>query len=192
MRIATAAPQLPTHQLGRLVAQAANEGFIFARNDDLAAFDEFLISGMELHDYQQDFVVNDTVRVSFFTADNGLCQVLEKHVRASSNAGPNIAPLEALFRSKALVSAMRTKSRNHLDLYMLITELGFTEMDYLQAFRDAGMERSWEAGMSRLCAESLPSDEGSAHLMNTPPCRETMVRFFKPCRSKIEQTLAAE
>jgi hypothetical protein len=59
-------------------------------------------------DYQQDFLVDGKVKLSFFTADASLTQLLKPE---DSNT-IRIASLEELFASKALVCAIRSTDTN--------------------------------------------------------------------------------
>ena len=60
---------LPSGRLDALCRVAQSAGHDFQRNDDQAALEEFVQGGLELKDYQQDFLVNGAVKISFFIAD---------------------------------------------------------------------------------------------------------------------------
>ena len=126
--------RLPRQRLNTLTKLAGEAGVGFQRNDNEAAAEEFATGGMELHDYQQDFVVNGIVKVSFFTPDPPLQRVLA----APAEATVRVASLSELFKAKCLVSALRSKSRDWLDLYLLLRDHGFTMRDYRAAFIEAG------------------------------------------------------
>lgn len=88
-------PQLPRLQIEALLRIASNVHLDFQRNDDESALDQFVQAGLDLHDYQQNYVANGTVKASFFVADNALIKVLafipESKVR--------VATLAELFKS---------------------------------------------------------------------------------------------
>ena len=122
--------KLPRKRLDALRHAAAAGGFEFIANDNEAALQEFTVSGMELHDFQQDFLVNREVKVSFFAADEPLRKILA--LSADPKERVHIATLSECFRAKALVSAVRSKSRDWLDLYLLMREHGFSIHDYVR------------------------------------------------------------
>ncbi|HMC28256.1 MAG TPA: nucleotidyl transferase AbiEii/AbiGii toxin family protein [Verrucomicrobiae bacterium] len=181
--------RLPKARLEALRHAAAQAGFDFQPDDDEAAVQEFALGGMELHDYQEDFIINSAVRVSFFVADAPLTKVLagapENRVR--------LATLPELFKSKCLVSALRSKTRDWLDLYLLLREYGFSIRDFRQAFREAGVEEQCDIALSRLCT-GVPQrdDEGYAHLLENPPSLEEMKKFFIEQRNLLEIQCAEE
>lgn len=181
--------KLPRTRLELLLLQALEAGHNFQRDDDEAALFEFMQGGGELHDYQQNFVVNGSVKVSFFTPDAGLARLLQ----GSAEQLPRIATLPELFKSKCVLSAVRSKTRDWLDLYLLMREHGFSVRDYQTAFREAGVEHQCDIGLSRLCS-GMPqlNDEGYAHLLPEPPTVEQMKSFFISQRDALEVETATE
>ena len=181
--------RLPRQRLEALLRHADEKGFHFQRNDNEAAVEEFVLGGMELHDYQQDFLVNDRVKVSFFAPDHSLQKILS----GSPQRKPRVASLAELFKSKCLVSAVRSKTRDWLDLFLLMREHGFTIRDYQAAFREAGIPDQSDIGLARLCSGTPQrDDEGYAHLLQNPPALEEMRAFFVAQRDKLEIESAAE
>ena len=67
--LCTSASKLPGKALDQVIAKAETENFRFKATPDLAALEEFERSGMDLEDYHRDYVVNDSVKVTFFTLD---------------------------------------------------------------------------------------------------------------------------
>jgi hypothetical protein len=182
-------PRLPRQKLEILGRDARLAGFHFTPNDDEAALQEFADGGLELHHYQQDYVVNDAVKVSFFAPD----EPQRKCFAAADGARVRIATLAELFKSKALVSAVRSKTRDWLDLFLLLRDHGFTLRDYQAAFVAAGLASQCDAGLTRLCSGTPQhGDEGYAHLLANPPSLEEMKQFFIAQRDQLEVELAAE
>lgn len=179
---------LPRARLEALLHVAGRGGFDFQRNDHEATLQEFLNAGLELHDYQQNFLVNASVKVSFFAPDAPLAKLL------SGRAEPKVrvATLEELFKSKCLVSAQRSKTRDWLDLYLLMRDHGFSIREYQTAFREAGVEALVDSGLTRLCS-GVPqrADEGYAHLLANPPTMDEMKAFFIAQRNRFEVEAAA-
>lgn len=179
---------LPGERLDALCLLARSAGFDFQRNDDEAALADFAQGGLELHDSQQDFLVNSAVKVSFFIAD----APQQKIFLNQSEAKVRMASLAEIFKSKALVSSMRSKTRDWFDLYLLMREHGFSVCDYQAAFQDAGIPSSCEIGLARLCS-GVPqkNDEGYAHLLAHPPTLEQIKAFFIEQRNQLEIKIAA-
>lgn len=160
------------------------------RRDDPVAHDEFLNAGMEPHDYQQDFIVDDAVKVIFFTADEPLGRALDGSTGA--RVGPRLATLDELFRSKAILSASRSRTRDWLDLYTLFSVHGYSASDYQAAFVRSGIPRQWEDGLGRRCSGRVPkSDEGYLHLSDKAPSLGEMVELFRRIRDEIERRSAS-
>ncbi|MEO0417150.1 MAG: nucleotidyl transferase AbiEii/AbiGii toxin family protein, partial [Verrucomicrobiota bacterium] len=62
--------RLPRRRLEALVLDAEPHGITFRENDSPSAWEEFERVDMDLNDYQQDYIVNGSVKVTFFTADS--------------------------------------------------------------------------------------------------------------------------
>lgn len=182
-------PRLPRERLDALRRSAREAGFDFEANDNLAALQEFAAGGGDLHDYQQDFRVNGAVKLSFFAPEPPLTRVLA----ASPEGTVRIASLPELFKTKCLVSAVRSKTRDWLDLYLLLRDHGFTLRDYRTAFVEADAESQCDTGLTRLCSGSPQrDDEGYAHLLPQPPTLKEMTDYFIAQRNELEVELAAE
>jgi len=181
--------RLPVKRLSMLCREAEKAGFHFSTMDDPAALEEFQIAGMELRDYQQAYLVNHRVKVSFFCAETALVKVLASDPQADCR----IATLRELFEAKALVSASRSKSRNWLDLFLLMRDHGFTLDDYATAFAKAGIPNQSEIGLSRLCSgKPQANDEGFEELIDQAPSIAELAAFFRNARDHYEVRLAAE
>ncbi len=84
-----------------------------------------------------------------------------------------IATLTELFKAKSLVSAVRSKTRDWIDLYLLLRKHGFTLRDYREAFQEAGIGSQFEIGLSRLCSGIPQKDDKATHIFfrTHPPAR---------------------
>lgn len=185
--------ELPRDQLDALRDLASRHAFTFARSDNQGAYEEFLIAGMDLHDSMQNFVVNDRTKVGFFTADTQLATVFRTGRVPEMGGGPRVATVDEIFRSKCLVSAHRSKTRDWFDLFVLMRDHGYTVRDYRQAFIDAGQPLACANGLRRL-SSGLPDirDEGFHALLPHPPSVEEMRDFFRQRRDELELELIAE
>ncbi len=177
--------KLPRTALGTLIRQLEQEGFAVARNDDQAAYEEFLIDGLSLHDYQQDFLVN-RVKVSFIAPSAEIAGM----VAPSNRPIAHVASLDELFRTKALAAANRMASRDWIDLYVLITKYGFTLSDFQAAFqceaiRDPAAKLSH--AFQNLCRGIVSAaDPGFETLMPDQPSLAEIAAFFSSIRDEYE------
>lgn len=177
------APRLPRKRLGILIKEAEAAGLQFEANDDPGAWKEFESVEMDLNDYQQDYLVNSSVKITFFTSDSPLSKLLPTDL----NNEVRIATLSELFNSKAIVSSQRSKSRDWFDLYHLIRFGDFDLNDYVAAFKTAGIPSHWETGLARITSGKLsPTDEGYEELMDDPPSISAIVDFFIEERNRYE------
>ena len=184
------AERLPRPRLDALQRAAAESRLDFEANDDPTAQHEFDNGGLDLRDYQQDFLVNRIVKVSFFTPDRPLLAVLEHQ---SESRGPRLASLGELFNSKSLLTASRSKTRDWFDLYVLMRTCGYSMANYHEAFGLAGVPDQAAGGLQRLCAgKPQASDEGFAQLTSNPPSVEEMQGFFRAERDRFERSEAAQ
>lgn len=186
--------QLPRKSLEIVLKLGEKKGFLFETIDDPSASDEFELAGMDLRDFQQDFLVNNLVKVSFFTADDPLKRVLNPPSEDRAEVqGPRTAELDELFRSKAIVSAKRSKTRDWFDLFFLMKCHGFTIADYRNAFDLAGILNQWESGISRICSgKPQATDEGFEELVKNPPTLDEISAYFRKLRDQIEERLSEE
>jgi hypothetical protein len=146
---------------------------------------------MDLRDYQQDFLADGGVKVSFFTTDSPLTSILSG---PSPDNGPRVAELDELFESKAIVSASRSKTRDWFDLFILMREHGFTMRRFRDAFVKHEAKSLYDTAMGRICS-GLPEagDEGYKQLISgSAPSVEEMRDFFRAQRDTLEIELAAE
>lgn len=177
------AVRLPSEALTLCVRKLESEGFDWQRLDNPVSLEEFEIAGMELHDHQQDFIVDRAVKVSFFTGSEG-----DRKLLTSKRAdGPAIATLPEIFALKALVAAQRSKTRDWFDLYVLLTDRGFTAESFLNAFNRAGLNGAIDIALARLCAAGIPEDdEGVAEWTHPFPAVEQMKARFRILRDECE------
>ncbi len=179
------AQKLPRTELNGLMMILQGAGFMVVRDDDSAAYDEFLIAGQDLHDYQQNFLI-DGVRVNFFAPDPDLAGMVER----SCESLVRVATLSELFRTKALACANRCLSRDWLDLYVLFTERHSTLSDFHAAFQRPGIAnpgRKISDAFQNLCrgVKSIV-DPGYEMLMPSAPTLEKMAEYFRKLRDEYQ------
>jgi len=184
--------KLPRSCLDGLVRLMREFGFRVEHDDSQDAYEEFLIAGLSLHDYQQNFVVNG-IKLNIFTAQSDLAAMLDPTDAPASL--PRVATLPELFRTKALASANRCASRDWFDLYVLFQN-GFTLADFREAFFRQGIlspHQGIALAFANLSRGVLPaSDPGYAGLLKDPPPITEIAAFFSALRDKYETTEVTE
>lgn len=188
-------PKLPRSRIDTLLEQLHQDGFRSHRDDSPEALDDFSESGMDLLDYQQNLIVQDGVKVTFFTADANQRSILEagsERVRQSSSPrGPRIADLDELFALKCLVAATRSNTRDWFDLYTLMTEENFSIEDFSRVFESRSELINRDIALKRLCSGTpSPNDPGYRSLIAKPLSVGQMAGFFRSQRDKLEQASA--
>jgi len=171
--------KLPVPKVDALVRILGSEGWSMERKDHAGSYDEFLIAGISLHDYQQDFLAtgsDGTVKVTFFSPDPPLAKLLPH-----SNSPAVIVPAtHVLFQTKALVASSRSAIRDWVDLYVLMTQHGFTMDDFVSAYEAAGSKLQLDIAFNRLTSgQPRAGDPGVEGLMVNPPTVEELAGFFR-------------
>lgn len=180
---------LPIRRLEQTFKKAQTAGFALRPDDDEAAVLEFLDGGLELHDYQQDFIAENKIKLSLVTADLPLLKVLH----GDAGNGPRLAELAEIFKSKCLVCAKRSKSRDWFDLYTLIRDHHFTLENVEEAFTEAQIPEQLDGALARLCSgKHSTHDEGYAHLTQEAPSLESIASFFRQQRDEYEVRAAVK
>lgn len=168
-------PKLPLGNIDALIQQLRAEGFEIERNDDPLIYDEFLLGGGSLHDYQQDFILNNDIKMTFFADDSAL-KVLKSPLRQDR---PVIPLVQELFDMKALVVERRDKSRDWLDLYVLMKDHKFAVADFIRAYEKVGRPKDAFMALEKL--STIPStftDEGYHALISPAPSISELREFF--------------
>ena len=173
--------KLPTVAISLLLRKFPD----WTRNDNLASYEEFLIAGQSLHDYQQDFITEEGVKVTFLAEEKSVWPVLSG--ASVSEDSPRIATTKEVFALKCLVCARRSKSRDWYDLYSLLHDHGFEVSDMVEAFEKANRNSDIDLALRRLCSGIMaPDDEGYEALSENPPSLDTLKVFFEKLRDKYE------
>jgi hypothetical protein len=166
------AMKLPSGQLAALTRKFPG----WTANDNPAAYDEFLNAGMSLHDFQQDYLTEENVKITFFAEDRDAWNLLT----SASESGPRVAELDEIFALKALVCAKRSNARDWFDLYTLIQNHGFTLHEFQKAFEKSNRLKNLDMAFQRLCSgKPSESDPGFEGLLPNLPSVEDLAAFFK-------------
>lgn len=181
------ATRLPLQQMNAFLHAAQGPRLSFVPNQDPLAVEEALNAGNELENYQQDFIANETVKVTFFAPEADLNEVLGSEPAAKLR----VATLDEIFASKALVCADRSKTRDWFDLYVMMTQHGYAMEDLYNVFERLERLPKFNIASSRLraCHPSL-SDEGYEQLLDNAPSLESMRSYFSEQLDLLEIKLA--
>jgi hypothetical protein len=174
--------KLPSGQLAALRKKFPG----WTPNDNSASYDEFLNAGMSLYDFQQDYLTEENVKITFFAEDRDALSLLG----SGMESGPRVAELAEIFALKALVSAKRSNSRDWLDLYTLIQNHGFTLREFQKAFEKSNRIKILDIAFQRLCSgKPSESDPGFECLTPHPPSVNELAAFF---RKAVDDYMVAE
>ncbi len=186
-------PKLPRAALKELQRQLENSGHQIEHQINPAAYDDFQIAGMELADSQQDWIVDKSVKLTFFSGESKHAKLLAPtQSQRNSGAGFKIASFKELCQLKAIVTASRSKSRDWLDLFVLEKDHHFGMTKWKEAFDHAGLTpMDFEISLNRMCMGKLSEDdEGYDTLLLNPPSIEDMQTKFRSLRKSYEKSLA--
>lgn len=182
--------RLPKQRLNALKQVLLEQRIRLEEISDVVAQADFLEAGLELADYQQNYLAQlprGAVKLSFVCLDPHVTGLF-----AGDEASPlRVATLDEVFRSKVLACADRSKTRDWFDLYVLMNQHGFTGEDLYRAFVDTGRENKFDMASVRL-RSGKPSltDEGYVNLLTDPPSLETMRSFFDAVLDQLEVDLS--
>ncbi|MHB8253999.1 MAG: nucleotidyl transferase AbiEii/AbiGii toxin family protein [Acidiferrobacter sp.] len=178
---------LPVRRIREWVRDCRRRGVDIAKVDHIAKEQDFLNDGMDLNDFQQDYVLNG-VKVTFFKASPELAGFVQKE-SGEATTGPAVASLETLFAAKSLVLTERSKTRDWFDLYILLHS-GFDMAGMRKVFTDAHATYQWDSAILKLITLSPgTNDEGYVHLLDgqTLPTLSEMREFFRQAITALAQ-----
>jgi hypothetical protein len=183
----TGSHRLPRPRLDALRRAASEQGHAFAANDDVQGIEDFEIAGMDLRDYQQDHLVDASVKVTFFAPDDDV----RRHLASGEADGPRIAGLGEIFAMKCLVCADRSKTRDWFDLFILMRDHGFGASQFIDVFEASGVPQKAHIALGRLCsARPHALDEGFDSLLPSPPSLAEMAGYFQGVRDDVQREMA--
>lgn len=191
----TLLPRLPRAALMELERQLVANGHKIEHQVNPGAYEDFQISGLELADQQQDWLVDGEVKLTFFAAEPQHLKLLgQTHERKESDGGFRIATRDELCWLKATVTASRSKSRDWLDLFVLERDFGFGVVGWKEAFDRAGLSpMQFEIALNRMCEGRLGAgDEGYSALLSDAPSVPEMQERFRKLREDYEKTMAQQ
>lgn len=180
--------RLPRQRITALRRALEEVGATLVANDSMEAIREFEDSGMELHDYQQNYLANESVKLTFVAPD----QEVAVQMNAADPKRLRIATMDEIFRLKCVACANRSKTRDWFDMYTLFERGDFQPIDMIEPFERAKAPQKLNIALHRMCS-GVPDagDEGYDHLLAAPPSLEEMRARLIAARDDIEVALAS-
>lgn len=179
---------LPRLVLDRLRAGLSDEGWNLASMADQGALQEAIDAGLDLEERQQDYSVNDAVKLSFVRLRNNATSLL-----AAGGVGPlRVATLDEIFATKVLAAAERSKSRDWFDLYILMTRHGYFVEDLERVCSRTGEPQQYDIVKRKLLAcKPSAADEGYENLLEDAPTPKQLREFFTSAFNEFERVTTA-
>jgi hypothetical protein len=175
--LAYAEGKLPVLRIPGLMDALARQGIDCVRQHDVAAEEEFIEAGLDLGDFQQNFVALRSVKLTLISLDQPARTLI------SGDAAPplRVATLDEIFKTKSLACADRSKTRDWYDLHTLMTEKGYTIADLHNAFVEVGQPSKYDIAKSRMTSgRPDASDEGYLQVAGrSKPTLDAMRDYFE-------------
>lgn len=186
---AFASQRLPRRKIDKLLGELRT-GHEVTPMANVAAEQDFLDSGLELADYQQDYSV-DGVKVTFFTPDpSRLGEALRGEAGIHGLKHIRVADLDSLFLMKAVTLNSRMTTRDLFDVYILVREHGYREADVFRLAQQ--FDFSPDTLKARLRhARRRVDDPGIEVPEGVPPTFEQLQAFFVEAINRVEQEVAS-
>ncbi len=150
-----ATQRLPYPLINDLINDLRRSGSHIEQVANLGAAQDFEASGLNLDDYQRDYVV-DGVKLTFVSLDD---QEILSNCAYETIAGIKVADLETLFRLKASLLTTRVTSRDLFDLYYLTHDKGRQVADIFAVIRRYHPTYPEEAVKYRMLSQPFPPDD---------------------------------
>lgn len=178
----------PEKKLDRkLIATITNQltdlGKNVAYNNPVDAIDDAINDGIDLDDYQQDYLV-DGVKLTFFAfGDYDIDRELIKNALSEpAKIGfVNVADINTLFVSKCITLTDRVKSRDLFDLWSMThgSSAKFSTQDIFKVAQEYRPNMQYEHISHRLLNWKIPStDESFSSLISEPVTVESIREQF--------------
>jgi hypothetical protein len=178
---------LPRVRLQALARDLDRLGVSLAPNPSPLDEEDFMNSGLELANYQQNYIANDAVKISFVVLAPPAYRVLQ----GAPSVPLRVATLNEIFATKALLCAERSTTRDWFDLYVLLTQHGFTMDDFYAVYERLSVLNLYEiAAMHLRACRPDPADEGYERLLSDAPSLDSMRAFFREQLGELEVRVA--
>lgn len=169
--------KLPCEKIDAFLNNLREEGKQLEKQTHWPTYDEFQNAGDNMYNYHQVWLVDEKTKMSFTTFGQSTVRLLHT---PSSSLGPVVPTTRELFDTKAVLVSQRIKSRDWLDLYILMRDQGFTVTDFCAAYDKAGYPGRGEEELEKLAKITNPKgDEGYRALITPAPTIEDMRNFLQ-------------
>lgn len=177
--------QLPQRRVA-LLLETLRRAHSVAPFPNAAAEREFLDSGLELTDYQQDYAV-DSVKVTFFVPEpQELGSEISSEEGVAGLKNVRVADLQSLFLMKTLALNSRTTMRDLFDVYTLIERHGCRAADIFKSADRFGY--SSDALKTRLLNATPRADDAGIEItQGIAPTFEQLKAYFAELIDRHEQ-----
>ena len=183
------APRLPRKRIAGLL-EVLRPAHRIEVLPNVAAEQDFLNSGLELADYQQDYSV-DNVKVTFFVPDPAsLGDVLKSERGVAGLKRIGVAELQSLFIMKAVTLNARITTRDLFDVYTLIQSHGCPAAEILGAADRFGYSSN-TLKTRLLHAFKRLDDPGIETPTGVAPTFDQLKAYFAGLIDRLEQDEAA-
>jgi hypothetical protein len=181
-------PRLPRRFVAALIEMLRREHHV-APLPNVAAEQEFIDTGLELADYQQDYGI-DGVKVTFFVPDPArMGDFLKGETGVAGLKHVRVLDLPSLFLMKAVTINHRITARDLFDLHTLIERHRFALADVFEAAQRFG--HSPEVLKTRLLHASRRRDDPGVETPSaTAPTFEHLRSYFAAAIDRAEQAEA--
>jgi hypothetical protein len=185
-----ATQRLPTRRV-KSVLDSLRTSRSVAPIANIAAEQDFLDSGLDLADYQQDYNI-DGIKVTFFVAaPRGLGTAIKAESGIAGLKRIHVADIDSLFLMKAVALASRMTIRDLFDVYTLIEQHGCKARELFDAVERFGY--SSDALKTRLLnASRRAEDPGIETTTGEAPTLEHLKAYFADLIDRVEQAQAEE
>lgn len=181
--------RLPQRRIETLARETGAGGIAMTLNQSPVAIEEFQDAGLDLADYQMNYVALRTVKVTFVRLD-ALANKVFGDERPDEPL--RVATIEEIFDTKCLVCADRSKTRDWFDLWVLMTQHGFTMDDFYRVFQKYDATNQYDIASMRLrSGRPDPADEGYESLLDSAPTLPALTAFFTTGLDDVETRLSA-
>ena len=190
--LAYTARKLPKVQIAALVKHLGGMGVDMRLAQNPLDEEDFFNSGLDLNDYQQNFMANalvttGDVKVSLVCYDPPMAEF----IKGEPGDALRVATVGEIFETKAWVCSERSKTRDWVDMYTLIKHHGYSFEDMRGVYGRLNRLAAFNNASSRLrLATPGAADEGYLSLMPDAPSLDVMRAFFNEGLDALEQKLA--
>lgn len=182
--------RLPTKKIQTLLARLEQAGFKIVDATNPGTRDDFENDGLEIENYQQDWIVNDC-KLTFFTYGN-----TEHEQKTISEScfdvfeGIKIASIDTIAKTKCLAMTRRTKSRDLFDIYHLIETGNLTIEAVIAEMQQTNAHLNYDGCIHRLLEKPIQKDDEGLNPIGVGISVEQIREYLAEQIDKLEIKIA--